>query len=499
MTITVEITFPLGRYHATPWDRHVNEGAIEWPPSPWRLARALYAVWKERMPELDDDDVVAALDAISAPPVYHLPPWTGSATRHYYPDAAYLSGPMKPSIDKVLDAFVAVHPEAPLTLSWPEADLLPGPSAVLASLVEGLPFLGRADSVCTASTTMTAPVDGGRTLAPTETGDMQVAAPVRPLDINALTITTDRMRKQRLRQPPGMVQIPYQSPVEERPSSGLSPASDTPSPEINAAVFSATGRPPPSSTLAVAVADLFFAAAEKGYTRLTGSPAPPVLTGHPADSSERRTDQHRHAHVWPLPRDPGAKQVQQVVVWAKEGFDPATSAALGQVTELRLSKKAPGSKDHVEVDTAGRPVVRGLLPTRVLLTQLGKIDELAPGLVRSSSHWVSCTPFIPPHHQRKGQRIGERFGSYYKGFLIDQIDRELKHRGFAARLIDLRGLGDDERPGAAQRYRRHRLKQRMRDAREAVWLEVHLDQPLKGPLALGGLCHYGLGLFRPKN
>ena len=31
---TIELTFPAGRYHATPWGRHVNEGAVEWPLLP---------------------------------------------------------------------------------------------------------------------------------------------------------------------------------------------------------------------------------------------------------------------------------------------------------------------------------------------------------------------------------------------------------------------------------------------------------------------------------
>ncbi len=39
--IVLELRFPAGRFHATPWGRHVNEGAVEWPPSPWRLMRAL--------------------------------------------------------------------------------------------------------------------------------------------------------------------------------------------------------------------------------------------------------------------------------------------------------------------------------------------------------------------------------------------------------------------------------------------------------------------------
>ena len=47
--------FPAGHYHATPWGNHVNEGLIEWPPSPWRVVRALLATgfsklgWTERL------------------------------------------------------------------------------------------------------------------------------------------------------------------------------------------------------------------------------------------------------------------------------------------------------------------------------------------------------------------------------------------------------------------------------------------------------------------
>lgn len=32
--VAVEFRFPARRYHATPWGNHVNEGLIEWPPSP---------------------------------------------------------------------------------------------------------------------------------------------------------------------------------------------------------------------------------------------------------------------------------------------------------------------------------------------------------------------------------------------------------------------------------------------------------------------------------
>jgi CRISPR-associated protein Csb2 len=28
----IDLYFPASRLHATPWGRHVNEGAVEWPP-----------------------------------------------------------------------------------------------------------------------------------------------------------------------------------------------------------------------------------------------------------------------------------------------------------------------------------------------------------------------------------------------------------------------------------------------------------------------------------
>ena len=49
--LLIELAFPAGRYHATPWGRHVNEGVCEWPPSPYRLVRALYDAWKRKRPD----------------------------------------------------------------------------------------------------------------------------------------------------------------------------------------------------------------------------------------------------------------------------------------------------------------------------------------------------------------------------------------------------------------------------------------------------------------
>ncbi|MHB8879537.1 MAG: type I-G CRISPR-associated protein Csb2, partial [Myxococcaceae bacterium] len=87
MSTAVALRFPTGRYHATPWGRAANEAAIEWPPSPWRLLRALYATWQWRASDLDTDAVETALGALAQAPSFRLPRHVEAHTRHYYPDA----------------------------------------------------------------------------------------------------------------------------------------------------------------------------------------------------------------------------------------------------------------------------------------------------------------------------------------------------------------------------------------------------------------------------
>jgi CRISPR-associated protein Csb2 len=73
MPTTLVLTFPLGRFQATPWDRHVNEGAVELPPSPWRLLRTLYAVWQTRYPDLPEQTMYQLLSDLAAPPTFYVP------------------------------------------------------------------------------------------------------------------------------------------------------------------------------------------------------------------------------------------------------------------------------------------------------------------------------------------------------------------------------------------------------------------------------------------
>src|SRR5437870_4280537 len=100
--IGIRLRFLAGRFHSTPWGRHVNEGVVEWPPSSWRLLRALVAVFHRARPEgISEASVRRIVGALAEPPSFALPPATTAHTRHF--DQA------NDGI-KFFDSFVAVDP-----------------------------------------------------------------------------------------------------------------------------------------------------------------------------------------------------------------------------------------------------------------------------------------------------------------------------------------------------------------------------------------------------
>lgn len=143
--IAIALRFPSGRFHATPWGRHVNEGAAEWPPSPWRLLRALVATWKQKLDgEFVDSDMLALMTKLACPPSFILPPATTGHSRHYMP--WFKKGPDDKTL--VFDAFVALSKTADIVIVWPREVLSEEQREILSRLAEHLGFFGRSESWC---------------------------------------------------------------------------------------------------------------------------------------------------------------------------------------------------------------------------------------------------------------------------------------------------------------------------------------------------------------
>jgi CRISPR-associated protein Csb2 len=180
MGTTLAVRFPLGRYHANPWGQAVNEGATEWPPSPWRVLRALIATWHTRWPDLPVPVFEALLDQLGDPPSYAVPRTSPGHTRHYLPDLGHRKGETGRT-DLTLDPFRAVDPNAELLIHW-DVDLAPDQRQVLAKLAELLPYLGRAESICEARLLEADPVPDQSWWRPDGSSGARLLAPVRPIN-----------------------------------------------------------------------------------------------------------------------------------------------------------------------------------------------------------------------------------------------------------------------------------------------------------------------------
>lgn len=467
MSTTLLLTFPWGRYHATPWGRHVNEGAVELPPSPWRLLRSLYSVWRTRVPHLPEDHVHDLLAALAAPPMFFVPGHTISHTRHYYPDSTHRTGAA--STDRTLDAFAVFDPGAELAVRWP-FDLPADQTAVVRELAAALPYFGRADSVCEASTPAGWEPDGHTAWIPLDVADeippdaqaTAVLAPDLPLQIESLLARPVDVRASGLLFPPGTRLVGYQRTPS--PPRVMPPARTRPARAVTAVRFQVLHAAFPPQTDALVYTDLMRqAAVSKLGQRLETS----MLAGK-TESGGALERQHAHSHYLPILHE---GRLRELVVWTPAGLSEQELKAL---TSVRRLTSPISDQWRLTVRTA----------------DIGTIEQAAPELVGPATTWLSTLPFTPnrycPRH------------TTWQSFLATEVARELSYRGLPP------PVAVDHAPGDWAAFRRYRPTARRRhDTRQGhatqqgAFLRLTFAQPVTGPIALGHLSHFGLGLFQP--
>ncbi len=466
VSTAIALEFPWGRYHATPWGRSANEAQVEWPPSPWRILRALVAAWHWHAPDLDRALVESLLGKLAAPPRFHVPPYTIAHTRHYMPDETHRSGSSAGRF-KRLDAFVVTDRGATLVVEFP-VDLDPVERQALARLCDGIAYLGRAESIVDARLLDGEPVPPLG--APSEVADDSAPgeptlAPRLPLDVKELTKLPGTVIRERRRRPAGARVLKYVRPEPWRPETKRRVETRRPD-RPTALRFAITGRPQPPCQVAVAVGDLVHRAFTK---RAPGSTA---ITGRLADGSPAGGT-HSHAHYLAVDCD-GDRRLDTLIVWAPAGFtEEEVDAVASRPTRLWARKEAAlglGGECWVTFETAGA------------------VQELFPSWSEPSSSFVSVTPYAPVRHNRRGRRARP-----IEEFVMDDLGYELRYRGHDVPLVRMTFVTDH--PWAS--YRRYRVDETLRDARRSFGLRLELEAPVPGPLALGQLSHFGLGLFRP--
>jgi len=480
--IALRIGFVAGEFHANPWDRATNEGEIEWPPSPWRLLRAIVAGWY-RSGASDRETLVRILDALAEPPVYDLPVAASGHTRHYVPLGGLKNG--KPERTLMLDSFVALdrgreHGTSAYVI-WPNVELDAEARNVLDACCSGIRYLGRAESWCEVSLAAEVPLGSDRyrvDLASREEGDGPL---VRRLAagpslcgaglLHALNEMTGEMRRARRTMPQGTAWVEYRLPPDFgwAPEQALRRALELPvfpPTMLRFAVDAESGVLPPI-TDAVTVAEKMRQAAIKRHSDANGAPASQRLAGKHDDGSNRR-EGHDHPFFLPLDlRDRGV--VDAIDVWLPNGCTHDEFRALAGVTAI------------------WDPAV---LEGRFAVTYLGRVEPV------TSAQWTTVTPIVL---DRFPKRRGPG-GSVVVDAPEEQVARALERRGLPSAQIEVwdqrrtipHRLGGQTRLDA---FRRARIGERT--LHPVVGATITLEQPVAGPIVLGRLAHFGLGRFEP--
>jgi hypothetical protein len=149
--VVVVARFPFGRYAATPWFRSRREhvGNVEWPPSPWRISRALVcAAHRLDGSELVDEAVALVQRLAQVEPEYVLPPAREVVYAQWMPQLEFDDHVLSGQRSENGHTLLAIDPERELLVRWPGVELDETKRALLGLLLDATPFLGQSVAVC---------------------------------------------------------------------------------------------------------------------------------------------------------------------------------------------------------------------------------------------------------------------------------------------------------------------------------------------------------------
>jgi CRISPR-associated protein Csb2 len=546
--VAIQIVFPWGRYYAHPWGLNpVRLREAEWPPSPWRLLRALASSWFRANPGVPlSIDAVALLDSLGRVlPEIGIGKVTFGQTVHYQPNYGAAGAVEKQDAHykntRHENHFVAVH--GPVIFRWCGISLSQTQETLLARVLADLSYFGRSESICHAELITAIPdigwclPTGGRRISaqcrdvfcpnPADfqitdlwarrDGDPNTDSPDAPKHLVDALLSTDM-------KPDGARWISYEMPagwpdnrVIRAPRTihqDLRPVND--GPRIARYLrFSLQCRVPVQPKFTVPLAEQFRKAACSHFCKDFGDGQSSfALFGHPSNRPKDAAGEHQHAFYLPTRNfgdDENLEQTGQIAdlhVWCPYGFTRAETQVLLRIQRLMWRD--------------------GRYPVRPVLTAMSMeppIDvPFATGTVKSRI-WRSETPFVPPRHFYRGDRsrpkmresdspeqqligclcqAGITSPGEVRRLALSEIQRELVESLPPMPLWSIvRAPGGEETPFAdAVISPTHTNGSDMgragNEQRIGFFLEIRFDSEVALPMpAFGHSSHFGLGLFVP--
>lgn len=497
--IAISLRFLAGRYHATPWGRHVNEGAVEYPPSPWRLLRSLVATfYRTRPADVSEEGLKRVLVALaSAAPAFHLPPANAAHTRHYDQHNGGL---------KFFDAFLAMNLEKDEAASeaivwvWSDLDLSAADRGALDVLLRAMNTFGRAESWCEAELLLTWKQETNcePLAAEFDSSRLRGNEPVRVLApqvvtwsgddlLKTLKIETSTMRKKdKHLEPAGATWVTYARPLtllnNARPAPRVLPRRES---SVTLVRFALDSKVLPRVQDTLPFCELVRRILISKRSKISDSNHSELIVGKTSDGT--RLKGHRHAHIFATDENNDGKLDHLTIAlpFHAAGFSAHDVAAITSLRRIRWGTNEDEFRLHA--------ILIGMGETTQFIKQGNELGK--SNFLQSAKHWRSVTPFVLPRFATRGGGKKAR----PRDEPIAQLKREATSRGLPE-ILDCKLVERREFKRRASISWREFKTRRFNGTTGygTAGFEIEFAEEVTCvPLALGFGCHFGLGLFEP--
>jgi CRISPR-associated protein Csb2 len=503
MRIILKQNFPLGRYHANPWRAFAfDDPHGEWPPSPWRLLRAILArsfqLSRERENACDDDLRQKLVTTFCESKIsFQLPTqsWRGPGLQQYQPSefkkipaAAAKPGEKTYNTTKNKDNFWLVSAETDalfwsfVSENWTN-ELLAHFDECLARMT----YFGRAESITAIERLKHEDIiiNTNCELKDKRTStSVPVLCPRVDATFEQVACQTNDDTVANSTTPPGAVWKYAERPSRAKPVARQPTRKALPLTQI--VQFAIGGRVFPSLRYWLRITDKFRGIALRQLAQqLTGNrnakfaelPSETrtkfsLFTGKGAADSVLAG--HQHTAFFLIPDSQG--KPSRLICWRNAPFTDQEQTALLAAAEAPLAWDF-GSDDW-KLRLVPLPVETPLPPDKNIFGE--------------SSVWETLTPFVPPLH------VFGRNGKPKNGFEIEtQIKNILSDCKLPSARVTLLSPSDAPTQWVkVHRPQRSRNEQTNADKR-GFRIRLQFEKSAKGPIYLGHSCHFGLGLFMP--
>jgi CRISPR-associated protein Csb2 len=467
--IALSIEFLAGRFHTTPWNSSSRKENLEWPPSPWRLLRAIVTGW---LAESEDIEILQrVLDRLASPPRFLLPPWIIKPARQ--PTSREETAPF------VLDTFVAFSRKTTAYVVWDDTSFSHAEFRALQKACSQIGHLGFPESWCAVTAlSELEDLDPDLILVDLSSRSITPGVPVRRIgpsaDMRGIgllhSLLLPIMEISGRRQPAGSTWLDYTIPYQAADiAADARPETLLPANVERFALEGPTKKLQPPVTDALIVAESMRSAAMKAYSNIfDGEEAPGILSGKAPDGNPGFA--HKHAYFLPRDLDDDGK-IDHIDVYLPHAYSHRTHRALLSVRQL-YSRQLPLARNQ-----------------RYAITNIG---QATPECART---WTSITPFVLDRHPHRRIVDGAHI---YRDTPEEQIRRSLTHHQFPADVaIEISREPIEHQHGTRTRLDMFRRVRKNDNPLPVFGARLTFAEPQIGPIALGRYAHFGLGQFAP--